>query len=115
MLEIAVFVFAAGALGGLVLASSVLRGKLAPWSISLIHAGVGAAGLILVALAVLGGNASGLIPTALIILVVAALGGFYLASRHLKNQVAPKPVVLIHALVAVTGFVILAGSVYNLI
>lgn len=115
MLEIAVFVFAAGALGGLVLASSVLRGKLAPWSISLIHAGVGAAGLILVAVPVLGGSASGLVPTALVILLVAALGGFYLASRHFKNQIAPKPVVLIHALVAVTGFVVLAGSVYNLI
>jgi hypothetical protein len=115
MLEIAVFVFAVGALGGLVLASSVLRGKLAPWSISLIHAAVGAAGLILVALAVLGGGTGGLVSTALIILAVAALGGFYLASRHRKNEVAAKPVVLIHALVAVTGFVILTGSVYNLI
>lgn len=115
MLELAVFVFAAAALGGLILASSVLRGKLAPWSISLIHAAAGAAGLILVALPVLDGSASGRIPTALIILVVAALGGFFLASQHLKSKVAPKPVVVIHALVAVVGFVVLAGSVYNLI
>jgi hypothetical protein len=40
---------------------------------------------------------------------VAALGGFYLASLHLKGVVAPSKVVLIHAVVAVAGFLTLAS------
>ena len=38
MLQWAVGIFALGAVGGLVLASSVLRGRLAPWALSLLHA-----------------------------------------------------------------------------
>ena len=114
MLEYAVLVFAIAALGGLVLASSVLRGKLAPWPLSLIHAALGATGLVLLILAVMDG-AGGRITTALVILVVAALGGFYLASLHLKKQLAPSGVVLVHAGVAVLGFLLLCVTVYGLL
>ncbi len=113
MLTYAVITFAVAAVGGLVLASSVLRGKLAPWPLSLLHAGLGAAGLIMLILAVLNG-AEGRITTALIILVVAALGGFYLASLHLRKTVAPGGVVIVHAGVAVVGFLLLAGTVFSL-
>ncbi len=114
MLVYAVIVFAVAALGGLVLASSVLRGKFAPWGLSLLHAALGATGLILVLLAVVKGS-EGAIAAALIILLVAALGGFYLASMHLRKSIPPKGVVVIHAALAVTGFVILAGRVFNYI
>jgi hypothetical protein len=114
MLTYAVLVFAVAALGGLVLASSVLRGKFAPWSVSLLHAGLGAAGLILVLLAILQGTA-GAITIAFVILVIAALGGFYLASIHLRTKIPPQGAVVIHAALAVTGFLILAGSAFNLI
>ena len=113
MLDYAVIAFAVAALGGLVLASSVLRGKLAPWPLSLLHAALGATGLVLLLIAVMNGTGDG-ITTALLVLVVAALGGFYLASLHLKNQVAPNGVVLVHAGVAVLGFVLLCGAVYSL-
>lgn len=114
MLTYAVIIFAVAAVGGLVLASSVLKGRLAPWPLSLLHAGLGAAGLVLVLLSVMGG-VGGSVATALIILVIAALGGFYLASLHLKKQVAPKGFVLVHAGAAVAGFLLLAGSVFNLL
>ena len=110
MLTYAVIIFAIGALGGLYLASHVLRGKLAPWPVSLAHAGLGAAGLLLVIYAALAGGISHAALTALIILIVAALGGFYLASIHLRSTVAPKPVVFIHAGVAVIGFLTLLGA-----
>ena len=110
----AVIVFAIAALGGLILASSVLRGRFAPWSLSLLHAALGAAGLILVLLAILQG-AAGPIATAFALLLIAALGGFYLASLHLRKNIPPKGVVALHAAAAVTGFLILAGSVFNLI
>jgi len=117
MLKIAILIFAIGALGGLVLASSVLRGKLAPWALSIIHMLLGATGLVLTALVVLGGSdtGKGIIPIALVILVVAALGGFYLASIHARKVVAPKGVVLIHAGVAVIGFLLLLGGAFHLI
>jgi hypothetical protein len=110
MLTYAVIVFAIGALGGLFLASYVLRGRLAPWAVSLLHAALGAIGLLLVIYAALTTGISHAALTALIILVIAALGGFYLASIHLRNQVAPKPVVFIHAGVAVIGFLTLFGA-----
>ena len=114
MLTYAVVAFAIAALGGLVLASSVLRGKLAPWPLSLLHAALGAAGLILLFLAVQNG-AGNYAFWALIILVVAALGGFYLASVHLKKEVAPGGVVMVHAGAAVVGFLLLAASAFSLI
>lgn len=115
MLQLAVLIFAIAALGGLVLASFVLRGRLAPWALSLLHAALGATGLALTALVLFGGEAApeqtGL---ALLLLVVAALGGFFLASFHLRQRPGPKPVVLIHAGVAVVGFVLLAGGAFRL-
>ena len=90
MLIIAVIVFAIGAMGGLIMAASVLRGQFAPWALSLLHAALGATGLVLVLIAVLHG-AKGMVPIALAILVLAALGGFFLASFHWRKQPGPKP------------------------
>ncbi|HEY8587490.1 MAG TPA: hypothetical protein VIL60_12315 [Rhodanobacter sp.] len=107
MLIYAIVVFAIAAVGGLVLASSVLRGKLAPWAISVLHALLGATGLVLLILLVLQGAAPARLTAALALLVLAALGGFFLASIHMRKQVAPKAVVFVHAGVAVVGFLTL--------
>lgn len=111
MLVYAVIIFAIGALGGLFLASYVLRGRLAPWAVSLLHAGLGAIGLLLVIYSAITAGISHAAMTALIILIIAALGGFYLASVHLRGTVAPKPVVFVHAGIAVIGFLTLLGAV----
>jgi hypothetical protein len=113
MLGYAVIVFAIGALGGIALASFVLRGRLAPWPLSLLHAALGAIGLLLVIYAALAIGISNAALTALVILIIAALGGFYLASIHLRSKVAPKPVVVVHAGVAVIGFLTLLGVVFG--
>jgi len=117
MLKLAVLIFAIGAVGGLILASSVLRGQLAPWTLSLIHAALGATGLVLTGLVVLGGakEGQGIIPIALLILLVAALGGFFLASFHARKLPPPRPVVFVHAGAAVIGFLLLAGGAFSLI
>ena len=117
MLNIAILIFAIGAVGGLVLASHVLRGRLAPWALSLLHMALGATGLVLTALVVLGGSdaGKGIIPIALLILVLAALGGFYLASIHVRKVVAPKGVVFLHAGIAVTGFLLLVAGAFHFI
>jgi len=117
MLKLAVLIFAIGAVGGLILASHVLRVRLAPWALSLLHAALGATGLVLTGIVVLNGSeeGKGVIPIALILLIVAALGGFFLASFHARKVPGPKPVVLIHASVAVAGFLLLCGGAFALI
>ena len=107
MLTYAILFFAIAAVGGLILASKVLGGKLAPWPLSILHALLGAAGLVTLLLFVIQGHGSSRLTAALAILVVAALGGFYLASLHVRGSVAPKGVVIIHAGVAVVGFLLL--------
>jgi hypothetical protein len=66
---------------------------------------------------VLGGSTdvAKIVPIALLILVVAALGDFFLASFHARKVTPPKAVVVIHAGVAVVGFLLLAGGAFQLI
>jgi hypothetical protein len=112
MLSSAVIVFAIAAVGGLILVVHVLRDRFAPWLVSILHALLGAAGLVLVLLAVVGGAGGSLILAALLTLVVAALGGFFLASFHLRKLLPPKAVVIVHALVAIVGFGLLVVGVF---
>src|SRR5215475_13596750 len=97
MIGYALVIFAIGALGGVKLGTYVLRGRLAPWALSLLHAGLGAVGLLLLIYAAVTTGIPNTALIALVILAIAALGGFYLASVHLRNKVAPQPVVFIHA------------------
>src|SRR3546814_2708776 len=113
MLFNAVFACVCAAGAGLVRAASVLRVQVGPWALSLVHAALGATGLVLTLVAVLGG-AGGHAPLALIILLVAALGGFFLASFHLRKAPAPKPVVIVHAAVAVIGVVLLGCTAFGI-
>ena len=57
------------------------------------------------------GTAPARVTAALGLLVVAALGGFFLASIHLRGKIAPKAVVFIHAGVAVAGVLTLLSAV----
>ncbi|MBN8793797.1 MAG: hypothetical protein J0I01_16355 [Stenotrophomonas nitritireducens] len=111
MLAYALIVFAVAAIGGLVLAAHVLRGKFAPWALSLLHAVLGATGLVLLVVLMVQGAASRPVMTGLAILLLAALGGFFLASFHLRRKLPPKAVVAIHAGVAVAGFLVLLSQV----
>ena len=111
MLVYALIVFAVAALGGLVLAAHVLRGKFAPWALSLLHAALGASVLVLLVMLLLRGAASRPVLVGLAVLLLAALGGFFLASFHLRRKLPPKAVVAIHAGVAVAGFLVLLSQV----
>jgi hypothetical protein len=115
MVIYALIVFTVGASAGLALAAAyVLRKRLAPWPLSLLHAALGATGLILLIYPALTTGVSRAPLVALVILVIAALAGFYLASIHLRGEVAQRPVVFIHASVAVIGFLALFGAAFNM-
>lgn len=111
MLKIAVVLLAIGAAGGLYMAARIFSGSKAPWPLSILHALLGATALILILLNVLNGS-GGILLASLIVLAIAALGGFFLASFHARDQLAPKGVIVIHALVAVAGFLLLLGAVF---
>jgi len=107
MLLLSVILFAVAALGGLVLGVLGLRQRDLPMWLSLIHGVVAAAGLVTLILVVVHGNA-GLLPIiALILFIIAALGGFVLFSYHLRRKPHPKGLIVIHALAAVIAFVLL--------
>jgi hypothetical protein len=111
MLTAAIVVFAIAAVGGLILAAHVLRSKFAPWALSVLHALLGAAGLVLLIIGLVEGSASQPVLVGFVLLLIAALGGFFLASFHARKRLPPKAVVVVHALVAVIGFLSLLSVV----
>lgn len=111
MITYALLVFAIGAVGGLVLASRVLRDRFAPWALSVVHALLGATGLILLIAILLHGDAPQRVLVSFVLFLIAALGGFFLASFHLRKKLPPKAVVVVHAGIAVAGFLTLLSLV----
>lgn len=109
MLIYAIIVFAIAAVGGLVLAAQVLYGKFAPWALSLLHAALGAIGLVLLITLLAQDNMSPKVLIGFILMLVAALGGGFLASFHVRRKLPPKAVVVIHPGVAIVGFLTLAS------
>lgn len=114
MLIYAIVIFAIGAVGGLFLASQVLTDKLAPWPISIVHALLGATGIILLIAMTVMNQGTGRLSAALTLFVIAALGGFFLASIHVRGKIAPKAIVLLHATIAVLGFLTLLSIALGL-
>jgi hypothetical protein len=100
--------FAIAALGGLILAVIRFRGKpYPPFGLAVVHGLFAAAGLVALIVAVAQGHAPSRATTALILFVIAALGGFVLFFTHLRKSALPIWLMVVHALVAVAGFVVL--------
>ena len=112
MLNLSVLLFAVAAVGGLILATLHFRGKDRPWGLAILHGLLAATALVLLLLAVVGGAAPANAKIALVLFVVAALGGFLLFALHLQKKKLPSPVVIIHAGVAVAAFVVLVTAVF---
>ncbi len=111
MTEAALLVFGIAAIGGAILAFQVIRKLFAPWILSVVHAVLGATGLVLLVLVLLQDPQRGLITAALVLMLAAALGGFYLAYNHLDKRIPPMALLLTHGSVAVVGFVVLGWAV----
>jgi hypothetical protein len=108
----ALVLFGIAAVFGLTMAVQRFRGALQPpLPLALIHGALAAAGLLALILAVTSGGAVSLAKVALVVLLIAALGGFFLISQHLSKKPLPIPVMVVHALVAVVGVVLLLVGV----
>jgi hypothetical protein len=103
MLTASAVLFGIAALGGIVLAFKGERST----SMAVIHGLVAAAALILLILSVIQGATGTLPVTALVLFVIAALGGFVLFSHHLRSRQLPKALIFLHGILAVIAEVLL--------
>jgi hypothetical protein len=117
MFTLSAVLFALAALGGVTLAVLHFRahGKThPPTSLAMLHGLVAALGVIFLIIGIAAtadGFSAGFSSRAilaLVLFVLAALGGAYMFfGRHLRGAPLPTPVVVIHALAALAGFVLL--------
>lgn len=103
MLWTALVVLLVAAVGGLIMAVGIFRERKPPMALAAAHGAAAAVGLLLVAKVWLDGDATAPVLAGLAVLVVAALGGFYLLRIHLRAGAHPKAVVALHAVLAVGG------------
>jgi hypothetical protein len=108
MLQVAIVLFALAALGGLVmLYFHFKKNRNPPGALAALHGILAATGLGLLLWFAVTTGAQGRLMLVLVLFVLAALGGFFLVSYHVRNARLPSPVVIIHALVAVVAFLLL--------
>jgi hypothetical protein len=115
MLYSAAIILVITALGGLTLATIHFRSKgrkFPPKVLALMHGAAGAAGVIVLILALLRVGFSTLAGVSLALFVIAALGGFTLFSFHLRNKPLPSAFVAVHGLVALTALVLLLVVIF---
>lgn len=113
MLQTAAALFAIAAAGGLVMAGIRMFGTQNPpaW-LAMLHGLLAGAGLTLMLYAALTVGIPSLALWALVLLVVAALGGILMnLGYHWKLKPLPKPLMFAHAGIAVVGFLLLLVAV----
>lgn len=99
----AIALFLLAALGGLVMAARIFRDRVPPLGLAILHGAIAATALVMALFLAASAGASLLLKAGVAALVIAALGGFYLLSFHLRSIAHPKAVVVAHALAAVAG------------
>jgi hypothetical protein len=113
LLQTSCVLFLHAALGGLAMAGIRFSGNRNPpvW-LAMAHGGMAVAGVALLAYAVLAGGAPAAALWSLVLFLVAAAGGTVLfLAYEWKRELLPTWLVLVHAVVAVAGFLLLVVSI----
>lgn len=106
MLITTIVLFAIAAVLGLVLITKVLKEESTPKTVVYSHGGAAAVALVLLIIAY-ANQGDSMLMTTILVFVVAALGGFVMFGRDLLEKEIPKWLAVVHALIAVTGFILL--------
>ena len=106
MLTTSVIIFAIAAVFGLIVLISLLKNRETPKPVVYIHGLLAATGLVLLIAYAMSESAKS-VTTSIALFVIAAVGGFLLFGRDLMKKAGPKWLALVHALLAVTSFIIL--------
>jgi hypothetical protein len=110
--QLAVGLFGLTALGGATLATFHFRRGAAPAAIAGLHGLAALTSLGTLTAAVVEGSATGLARAALGVFSLAALGGaYFLIGFRLLGRPIPRPFIVGHGLLAVTGFALLCAGV----
>jgi hypothetical protein len=115
LLQAAVWLFAIAAAGGIVMAGIRFGGQRNPpaW-LSMLHGLLAAAGLTLTLYASIVADAPGLARAGAGLLLVAAAGGAFLnLAFQWKQRLLPASIVVVHAVLAVAGFLCVALAAYG--
>lgn len=105
MLITSLILFALSAVLGLAIAARILKKRETSKPGALAHGLLGAAGLVTLILYAVG-NPHRLLTAAIVLLVVAALGGAVLLANDLRRKPGPVALIVIHALAAVVAVVL---------
>jgi hypothetical protein len=111
MIFAAIIIFTIAAMIGLYLLALVLQQKETPKAIALVHGLLAATALVLLIIYTVQTGADLL--EAIILFVIAALGGSVLFARDIKGKPLPKWLAIAHGLLAVSGFIFLLIYAFN--
>jgi hypothetical protein len=113
MLIVAAVLFALATVAGATMAYvHFTQGKNPPDGTALLHGLLAGSGLAILIIGLIQLGVSTVTAWSAGLFVVAALGGFFLLSYQVRRVRLPSPVVVIHALVAVTAFVLLLAALF---
>jgi len=110
MLYLIIALFAIAAIIGLTILKNWLTSAKTSRGVVYAHGTFAALALVLLLIHVLQ-NPAGHLRTSLALFIIAAIGGFYMFFRDLKGKFSPTWVAVIHALIAVSGFIVLLLTV----
>jgi hypothetical protein len=110
MIITSIVLFLAAALFGLYMAARVFGGNVPPWIAVILHGVLAASGLLVLLYALFISAQATSVVIGAVLLVIAALGGFFMFSFQLRMAAPPKAVVVIHASAAVLGVVCLLAN-----
>jgi hypothetical protein len=103
--------FALAAIIGLYLLTFVWQKKETPKTIAILHGALAASALILLIMHTVNTGAD--LIQAIVLFVIAALGGIVLFIRDITGKSLPKALAILHGLLAVSGFVFLLVHTVN--
>lgn len=106
MLITSIIFFAAAAVFGLLNLVAILSNKTTSKPVVYLHGLLAATALVLLIIFAVNSTAGSPV-ISLVLFIIVALVGFFLFARDMSKKPGPKPVALIHGIVAVVSFIIL--------
>ena len=106
MLYLTIALFACAALLGILIFKNWLTSAKTSRGVIYSHGAFAAIALVILLIVALQSGA-GSLRTRMILVVIAALGGFYMFARDLRGKFSPMWLATVHALLAVAGFLVL--------
>ena len=103
----AIALFITAAMFGSIILRAILRNKPTPKPFVIIHGPLAVTAIALLIIDVAKGHTEPLLIASLAIFIAAALGGFFLYTIDSSKKRIPKPIAIIHPLVAISGLIVL--------